>query len=98
MNDVPNILNVERLSMRFSGLAAIDDLSLDVAAGSVVVSPSRARNACSRRTATSVRAADDAASGGWSASPVRRWARKSETTSSPTPSGVVMPREERYAV
>ena len=44
MNDVHNILNVERLSMRFGGLAAIDDLSLDVPVGKItaVIGPNGA--------------------------------------------------------
>ena len=44
MNDVHNILNVERLSMRFGGLTAIDDLSLDVPVGKItaVIGPNGA--------------------------------------------------------
>lgn len=44
MNGVYNILNVERLSMRFGGLAAIDDLSLDVPVGKItaVIGPNGA--------------------------------------------------------
>ncbi len=44
MNGVHNILNVERLSMRFGGLAAIDDLSLDVPVGKItaVIGPNGA--------------------------------------------------------
>ena len=42
--------------------------------------PSASRNRCQPRTATTVRAADDAASGGCPSSPVRRVARKSVTS------------------
>ena len=44
MNAVHNILNVERLSMRFGGLTAIDDLSLDVPVGKItaVIGPNGA--------------------------------------------------------
>ena len=44
MNNAQNILNVERLSMRFGGLTAIDDLSLDVPVGKItaVIGPNGA--------------------------------------------------------
>ena len=44
MNEAQNILNVERLSMRFGGLTAIDDLSLDVPVGKItaVIGPNGA--------------------------------------------------------
>ena len=44
MSDQQPILSVERLTMRFGGLAAIDDLSLDVPAGKItaVIGPNGA--------------------------------------------------------
>ena len=51
-------------------------------AGSSSTSPSRTANLCSPRTATSARAADDAASGGWSSDPSRSTARNADTCAS----------------
>ena len=70
---------------------------LTAPAASVSTSPSRARNRWKPRTATSVRAADDAASGGCSALPSRSVARKSLTCASVMPVGSVTPFEARYA-
>ena len=77
------------------GRLSPDPGGVTAAAGSSLVTPSSARKACSRRTATRVRDAELAASGRWSASPSRRWRRNAVTSSRPTPVGSSMPRPAR---
>jgi hypothetical protein len=63
-------------------------------AGSVAASPSSRRNRWNPRTATTVRAAEDAVSGAPPSSPVRIATRKAATCSGPTAPGVVTPTED----
>jgi hypothetical protein len=66
-------------------------------AGSAAVVPSTARNRCRPRTATIVRAAEDADSGVRPSSPVRMAARKAETSPSCTWAGAVRPSPPKKA-
>ena len=76
------------LGSRFAGAGG-----RTAAAGSFAARPSRTANLWKPRTATTVRAAEPALSGGWSASPSRRAMRKpptdasviASTDSTPTP-------------